>query len=326
MKTPSRILVTEPIPEKVLGVLKQTGDVSIGEKGQFQEKGALEQVIESYDALLTMLSVPVSTSVIQRAKKLKIIANFAVGYNNIDVDSARAAGIKVANTPDVLTEACADFTIGLLIATTRSFIQAESALRNGAFKGWEPLGFLGMDLNGKKLGIFGMGRIGKAVAKRAQVFGLSVLYHNRSRLAPEEEKALNVEYVDNLETLASRSDILSIHCPLTPETTHRVNAEILSLLPSHACLINTSRGPIVDEEALANALHQGIIGSAGLDVYELEPHIHPKLLTAPNCTLLPHIASATHETREAIGMLAANAIRQVLSGVPDHRIPNLIRP
>ena len=319
-----RILVTEPIPEKVAEYLREFGDVTIGSRGSFDEEGFLAALLPEYDALLCMLSTPVTKEVLESAPNLKVVANFAVGYNNIDVKTANSLGIKVANTPDVLTEACGDFAMGLLMATTRRFNVAEQYLRAGMFKSWEPLGFLGMELRGKKLGIVGMGRIGQAFAHRAKAFGIEIYYNNRSRLSPEIESDLGATFIEDVRELARQSDVLSLNCPLTDETHHLVNKEILEIMPSHAILINISRGLVVDEAALAEALHTGVIAGAGLDVFEKEPEVHPSLLTAPNCTMLPHIASATYETREAIGMLAAKAIKQVFDGVPDNQIPNLV--
>ncbi|RNC83735.1 MAG: D-glycerate dehydrogenase [Balneola sp.] len=321
-----RILVTEPIPKQNIDFLKSVGEVTIGAKGKFSEPDQLSAVLPGFDALLCMLSTPVTKDVLNSSPNLKVIANFAVGYNNIDVDTATKLGIKVANTPDVLTEACGDFAMGLLMATTRRFNEAENYLRNGHFKGWEPLGFLGMELRGKTLGIIGMGRIGQSFAMRARAFGMNILYHNRSKLPDQLEKELECTLISSVKELASKSDVLSINCPLTKDTHHLINEEILEAMPSHSILINLSRGPVVDEEALANALHQQIIWGAGLDVFEKEPEVHPLLLTAPNCTILPHIASATFETREAIGMLAAKAISDVLNGVPDRNITNLVNP
>jgi glyoxylate reductase len=319
-----KILVTEPIPEAVLAFLASFAQVSIGEKGRYMHEDALITDLSEVDALLCMLSTPVSRNVLQSAPLLKVVANFAVGYNNIDVEAANALGIKVANTPDVLTEACGDFAMALLLATTRRFFDAENYLRSGKFKGWEPLGFLGMELGGKKLGIIGMGRIGRAFAQRARAFGMHIYYSNRTQLQTELEQPLNATFVEDYRELAAISDVLSLNCPLTMETRHLANAALFKTMPRHAILINISRGSVADEAALAEALHSGEIAGAGLDVFENEPEVHPRLITAPNCTILPHIASATFETREAIGMLAASAIQKVLSGQADSNIPNLV--
>lgn len=319
-----KILVTEPIPESVISYLETHATVHVGNKNEFQDVENLRNAISDYDALLCMLSNPVSKSVLETGKNLKIVANFAVGYNNIDVEAAKVLGIKVANTPDVLTEACGDFAMGLLMAVSRKFNIAEQYLREGKFSGWEPLGFLGMELRGKTLGIVGMGRIGQAFAQRASAFGMKIAYHNRKPLPTDIEEQLAASYVSTLEELATISDVLSLNCPLTDDTHHLINKRVLERMPEHSILINISRGPVVDEEALADALHQKKIAGAGIDVFECEPNVHPKLLTAPNCVLLPHIASATFETRKEIGMLASKAIVSVLNGESDRNIPNLI--
>lgn len=318
------ILVTEPIPQAVVSYLQNTGEVTVAQKGAYHSEEQLLQDLPKYDALLCMLSTPVTEKVLNKAKNLKIVANFAVGYDNIDVKAASKLGIKVANTPDVLTEACGDYAMGLLLALSRKFKEAEQYLRDGKFTGWEPLGFLGMELRGRTLGIIGMGRIGQAFAQRARAFGMNIIYHNRSPIDSEKEKALDAEYLNDHKELARRSDVLSLNCPLTEETYHLLDRELLKIMPQHALLINISRGAVIDEAVLAEALHDEIIGGAALDVFEEEPKVHPKLLSAPNTLLLPHIASATHKTREAIGMLAAEAITSVLQGKPDDEIPNLI--
>ena len=319
-----KILVTEPIPESVISFLETHATVHVGNKGEFQDEKNLIHAISDYDALLCMLSNPVSKSVLETGKNLKVVANFAVGYNNIDVETAQSLGIKIANTPDVLTEACGDFAMGLLMAVTRKFNVAEQYLRDGKFTGWEPLGFLGMELRGRTLGIVGMGRIGQSFAQRASAFGMKIAYHNRNPLPSEIEERLAARYVSTLDELASTCDVLSLNCPFTEETHHLINKKVFEKMPNHSILINISRGKVVDEEALALALHKKQIAGAGIDVFENEPLVHPKLLTAPNCVLLPHIASATFETRKRIGMLASKAIVSVLNGESDHNIPNLI--
>ena len=320
-----RVLITEPIIESVVERLQQHFNVEVGERGTYNSEAALAGAVADVDALMPMLSNPVTKKVIEAGKGLKVIANHAVGYNNIDLEAAGNAGIKVANTPGVLTESTADCTIALMLAAARNICDAQQYLYKGKFEGWEPLGFLGMELNGKKLGILGMGRIGTAVARRARGFGLSILYHNRNRVENSLEQELGATYVDSVEKLAGSSDILSINCPLTEDTHHMIDEDILHIMPDHALIINTARGPVIDEAALARALHEHQIGGAGLDVFEDEPDIHPGLMSAPNCVLTPHIGSATRETREAIGMLAADAIIGVLEGKPDAEIPNLIQ-
>ncbi|MFU8861890.1 MAG: 2-hydroxyacid dehydrogenase [Cyclonatronaceae bacterium] len=319
-----RILITEPIVPAVMDKLGNIFDVTIGERGYYNKKEHLLKDLRNYDAVLCMLSNPVDRDVINSTSRLKIIANNAVGYNNIDVDAARQAGIYVANTPDVLTDATADGTFALLLAIARRIPEAERALRRGEFDGWNPTGFLGMELRGKTLGVIGMGRIGAGVALRAKAFGMNIAYHNRKRANHNLEKELGAQYTESVTDLCRNSDIITLHCPLTPETRHLINGEMLGIMKKSAILINASRGPVVDEAALANALKSGIISGAGLDVYENEPEIHPDLAALENCVLLPHITSATHETREAMGHLAADAIIGILGGKAPESIANLL--
>lgn len=320
------VLVTEPIIPSVIEKLRSHFTVEVGERGYYNNEQNLIEDIPEYDAILPMLSNPITQEVIEAGDKLKVIANHAVGYNNIDLEAAHHQNIKVANTPGVLTDSCAEFTMGLMLAVSRRFCEAQEYLLNGKFESWEPLGFLGMELKDKTLGIVGMGRIGTCVAQRAHAFGMNIKYHNRSKVSSEIERELEANYESSIKELATSSDIMTLHCPLTQETHHLVDEETLSLMSENAILINTSRGPVVKEAALADALHSGAIGGAGLDVFENEPEVHPKLQNAPNCLLTPHMASASFETREAIGMLAANAIIGVLGDKPLSEIPNLIQP
>lgn len=320
-----RVLITEPIVSSVIQRLKEHFRVDVGNRGDFNTEEQLKKAIPNYDALLPMLSNPITKQVIESGSKLKVIANHAVGYNNIDLEAVKENDIKVANTPDVLTESSADLAMALLLAVARKIIDAQQYLKQGKFEGWEPLGFLGMELNGNTLGIVGMGRIGTALARRAKAFGMNISYHNRTRVDAELENELDATYIKSVQELAEHSDVLSLNCPLTDETHHLVNRQILATLPNHAIVINTARGPVIDEEALAEALHSGTIGGAGLDVFEEEPKVHPKILNSPNCVITPHIASATHHSRKSIGMLAADAIIGVLQNKPDSEIPNLIQ-
>lgn len=319
-----RILVTEPIVPAVMARLGNRFDVTVGERGYYNKKEHLLEDLRNYDAVLCMLSNPVDRDVIMSTDRLKIIANNAVGYNNIDVDAAREKGIYVSNTPDVLTDATADGTFALLLAVARRIPEAERALRRGEFDGWNPTGFMGMELRGKTLGIIGMGRIGAGVARRATAFGMKIAYHNRNRADHDLEKELGAKYIDSVPALCRQSDIITLHCPLTHETRHLINGEMLTMMKKSAILINAARGPVVDEAALATALKSGIIAGAGLDVYENEPEVHPDLPALENCVLLPHITSATHETREAMGHLAADAIIGILGGKAPESIANLL--
>lgn len=319
-----RVLVTEPIVDSAIEYLRKHAEVTIGKPGQFSSEEALIKALPGYDALLSMLSNPVSGNVLKSADSLKIVANYAVGYNNIDTDTARSLKIRVSNTPDVLTDATADLAFGLILGAGRKLTAAEKHIRDGNFKGWEPLGFMGLELSGSTIGIIGMGRIGQAVAKRAIGFNMKVMYHNRSRLPEETERTLNAVYIEDVKKLVAGSDIISLHCPLTPQTRHLIDSEMIALMKPHSILVNTARGPVVDEAALAEALHNGKIGGAGFDVFEEEPKVHPGLLSAPNCMILPHIGSATISAREAMGKLAAESIISVLNGKRDSEIPNLI--
>lgn len=321
-----RVLVTEPIIPSVIEKLRKHFTVDVGERGTYNDEETLVNDIPAYDALLAMLSNPVTEKVLSAGDNLRIVANHAVGYNNIDLEAAREHSVRVANTPGVLTDSCAEFTIGLMLAVTRQFCEAQQYLLDGHFESWEPLGFLGMELKGSTLGIVGMGRIGTAVARRAEAFGMKIRYHNRNRVSQDLEQELGAQYRESVADLATEADVLSLHCPLTDDTHHLVDADILSLMSESSILINTSRGPVVDEAALADALHEQKIAGAGLDVFENEPEVHPRLKDAPNCLLTPHIASASYQTREAIGMLAADAIIGVLEGQSPSEIPNLIQP
>jgi len=321
-----RVLVTEPIIPSVIDKLESHFQVDVGERGTYNDEEALIEAIPRYEAILPMLSNPITEQVIEAGENLKIIANHAVGYNNIDLESADKHNVYVANTPGVLTDSCAEFTIGLMLAVSRRFFEAQRYLLNGKFNNWEPLGFLGKELNGSTLGIVGMGRIGTGVARRAKALGMDIQYHNRNRVDEKTEQQLDATYCQELKTLIQDSDIISLHCPLTDETHHLIDKGSLSLMDDDTILINTSRGPVVEEAALAEALHNETIGGAGLDVFEHEPDVHPRLQDAPNCLLTPHIASASYQTREAIGMLAANAIIGILQNQPASEIPNLIQP
>jgi len=265
------------------------------------------------DALICLLADTIDREVIESAPSLKIIANYAVGYNNIDIEFARERRIWVTNTPDVLTEATADLTLALILACARRIVEGDGMVRAGQFSGWLPDLLLGMEMKGKTLGIAGMGRIGQAVARRARGFGLSIVYFNRARLDPSAEKELQVRYLP-LPELLSTCDILSLHLPLTPETYHLVDGMALRRMKGGSILINTSRGPVVDEAELVRVLNSGHLRAAGLDVYEEEPRLFPGLTGLDNVVLLPHLGSATLETRTAMADLACENVRRVLAG------------
>lgn len=274
----------------------------------------LAMVGERCDGLLCTLADPLDAQTIAKfPAKLKVIATYAVGTNNIDLKVAKARGIIVANTPDVLTNASAEIAVGLMLACARRFIEGDRTTRAGEFTGWAPLMLLGRDLYGATVGIVGAGRIGQRVAKTlARGFDCRVLYTARSA-KPEFERECGARRVE-LEPLLRESDFVSLHCPLTPETRHLIDAKRIALMKQTAYLINTARGPVVDEEALIDALEKRAIAGAGFDVYENEPRFSPRLAGLDNVVLLPHIGSATISTREAMGQLCAQAIVDALNG------------
>ena len=308
---PEKVLVTREIPEVGLYLLEDF-DVSV----LFErppERGELLQAVRGMDGVLSTATENIGGEVLDAAGDgLKVVANMAVGYDNIDVRAARERGVVVTNTPGVLDETTADVAFMLMLAAARRLGEGERLLRAGKWEWWGPKQLRGLDVWGKKLGILGLGRIGQAVARRARGFGMEILYHNRSR-KEDAEKELGARYLE-LRDLLSESDFISVHTPLTEETRHLIGKEELERMKSGAVLVNTSRGPVVDEGALADALGNGRIFAAGLDVYEEEPRVHPKLLGLENVVLAPHIGSASIETRDKMATLAAENLRSVLRG------------
>lgn len=307
-----RVYVTRPIPEAGLALLRQECEVTVfPEEDRIPSREELIEGVRGKDALLCLLTDEITAEVMDAAPNLKVISNYAVGYNNIDVAAATARGIVVTNTPGVLTETTADFAWALLMAVARRVVEADRYTRAGKFRGWGPLLFLGSDVYGKRLGIVGMGRIGQAIARRALGFDMEVLYHNRRPVDPAVEKQLRAKYV-SLDELLSQSDYVVLTVPLTPETRHLIGARELSLMKPTAYLINPARGPVVDEKALVEALKNRVIAGAALDVYEEEPKLTPGLAELDNVVLAPHIASATIETRTKMAIMAAENILAVL--------------
>ncbi|HLG91874.1 MAG TPA: D-glycerate dehydrogenase, partial [Acidimicrobiales bacterium] len=273
------------------------------------------QAASSVEAIVCLLTDRIDRAVIESAPRLKVVANVAVGYDNIDLEAARRAGVAVCNTPGVLDETTADLAFALVLAASRRMSEAEADLRAGRWRGWGIGQYLGRDVHGATLGIVGYGRIGRAVARRAAGFGMTVLHCSRRDTGEEG-------YVADLDELLASSDVVSLHVPLSAGTRHLIDARRLSLMRPTAVLVNTSRGPVVDEEALAQALEDGRIFAAGLDVYEDEPRVSPRLLAAPRTVLLPHIGSASVATRTTMARVAAQGAAAVLAGeVP----PNLVR-
>ncbi|MEQ1730119.1 MAG: D-glycerate dehydrogenase [Vicinamibacterales bacterium] len=304
------IFVTRSLPSSVIAKLEAVGNVEVfSGEGSITAEQLLAAVVGKH-ALVTMLTERVDAAVLEAGTDLKVVANVAVDYNNLDVAAARARGVICTNTPDVLTESVADFTWALILAITRRLSEGERVVRRHEWKGWAFDYMLGTELRGKQLGLVGLGRIAAAVAARASVFGVRVAYTSRS------EKALpNAERM-SLDQLLNTSDIVSLHVPLTPETTHLIDKKALARMKRSAYLINTARGPVVDEGALAWALQQRLIAGAALDVYEKEPVIHPDLFALENVLLVPHLGSGTTETRTGMAELAADNVVAVLSGRP----------
>ena len=303
----ARIVTTFPLPDAARELLHPLGALA-GPEGW-------REALADAEALLCLLTDRVDQALLDRAPRLRIVANAVVGYEHVDRIACRARGIAVTNTPDVLTDATADLAMALILSAVRGLPAAERSLRAGQFQGWGFWDYLGGDLNGKILGIFGMGRIGRAVARRAAPFGMHVIYHSRTRLPADDEAALGAEWVD-FDALIARADVLSLHAPLTPQTRHAFGADALRRMRPGSYLVNTARGALVDEAALVDALRDGPLAGAGLDVYEREPAVHPGLLELPNVTLLPHVGSATRETRTRMAMLAARNVHAVLTGSP----------
>jgi glyoxylate reductase len=308
MKPP--VLLTRRVPSSVVGRLEAATDLDLYTGGTAIPRGELIERVRGKRALVCLLTDKIDEEVLDAGRDLQIVADIAVGYNNIDVEACRRRGIVVTNTPDVLTNACADFTWALILGITRRLGEAERELRAGKWKGWALDHMLGTELRGKQLGIVGMGRIGEAVVAKAPAFGMTVAYTARTK------RDLPGATHMPLDRLLATSDVVSLHCPLTPETRHLIDQTALARMRRTAFLVNTARGPVVDEGALAWALREGRIAGAALDVYEDEPRVHPDLLPLENVMLIPHIASATTETRTEMADLAVTNVLAVLEGKP----------
>ena len=320
-----RLLVTQRLFEDTIPTAFQGSSIEVDVRDAREplDPGELALLLKSYNGVICLLTDRLDGAVLEKNPQLEVVSNVAVGYDNIDVAVARRLGITVTNTPDVLTETTADLTLALMLAVARRLSEADSFVRSGSWRSWElSPAVMGMDLYGKTLGLLGMGRIGSAVARRAaHGFGMRILYTSRTPLLQEEEPALGATWVD-FDTLVSSADVLSLHAPLTPETRHVVGPDQLAAMRPSAILINTARGPLVDESALADALARGEIWGAGLDVFEDEPRVHPRLLgLRERVVLAPHVGSATIETRRRMADIAAREARAVLEGrAPSHPV------
>lgn len=308
-----RIVVTGRIPDAGLELLRDAGDVWAWDDDEPIPAAVRDEQLVDADAAVTLLTDRVDDAFLDAAPSIRVVANVAVGYNNIDVDACRRRGVTVTNTPGVLTDATADLAIALVLMATRRLGEGERLVRSGEPWQWGMFMMLGRSIDGRRLGLVGMGAIGQAVARRASAFGMEVVYHNRSRVDAALERSLGVSYLP-LEELLASSDVVSLHCPYTSETHHLIDAAALERMADDAVLVNTARGPVVDEAALVTALRSGTIAAAGLDVYEDEPAVHPGLLELDNVVLLPHLGSATVETRDAMAELAARNVAAVLAG------------
>lgn len=319
-----KIIVTRRLPDAVHKRLSDLFDAELRLDDKPFSQDELKDAMRRADVLVPTVTDIIDADIIGAAgPQLKLIANFGAGTDHIDRNAAHARKILISNTPGVLTQDTADFVMALILAVPRRLVEADRLTRSGGFTGWTPTGILGQRVRGKKLGIVGMGRIGQAVARRARAFGLGVHYHNRRPVSAPIENELGARYWPDLDEMLSAVDIVSLNCPSSPQTHHLINADRLACMPPHSVIINTSRGEIIDEAALAHALAEGKLAGAGLDVYENEPDIHSGLLKLPNVILAPHIASATLESRIEMGEKVMINIRALMDG---HRCPDRVLP
>jgi glyoxylate reductase len=309
----ARIVVTGRIPDAGVELLRSAGHVWTWDDDDPIPVAIRDEQLAGADAAVTLLSDRVDDAFLDAGGRLRIVANVAVGYDNIDVEACRRRGVVATNTPGVLTEATADLAMALVLMSTRRLGEAERLVRSGRPWKWGMFMMLGTGLQGRTLGIVGMGAIGRALAVRAQAFGMTIVYHNRHRVDPAIERQLGARLL-GLDELLATADVVSLHCPYGPATHHLIDADALGRMRSSAFLVNTARGPIVDEGALVDALRAGSIAGAGLDVFEREPAVHPGLVELDNVVLLPHLGSATLETRSAMAELAARNVVEVLAG------------
>jgi glyoxylate reductase len=317
-----RIVVTGKIPDAGLDMLREAGDVHAWDSLEVPSVEQVHAMVAGADAAVTLLTTKVDDAFLDAAgPQLKVVANVAVGYNNIDVAACARRGVVCTNTPGVLTDATADIAMALILMTTRRLGEGERVIRSNTPWQWGMFYMLGSGIQGRQLGIVGMGDIGQALARRAKAFGMTIAYSNRKPVAPHIEADLGANFM-SLDELLATSDIVSLNCPYSPATHHLMGADQFAAMKNTAILVNTARGPVVDEAALVHALQHCQISGAGLDVFEHEPAVHPGLLECENAVLIPHLGSATIETRSAMARLAAHNTVNVLSGVePPTPIP-----
>ena len=310
----ARIVVTRRIPDPAIELLEGAGDVWVSPHDRPLSADELHSAVAGADAAVTLLHDRVDDAFLDAAgPALRIVANVAVGYDNVDVEACARRGVVVSNTPGVLTEATADIAFALILMSTRRLGEGERLIRARTPWSWSMFFMLGTGLQGKTLGIVGLGKIGQATARRARAFGMEIVYAGRRRAAEDVEAELSARFLP-LDELLTTADVVTLHCPLSAETRHLIDAAALARMQQSSHLVNTTRGPVVDEAALAEALRAGAIAGAGLDVFEREPEVHPDLLELENVVLIPHLGSATIETRTAMGVLAAENVVAVLGG------------
>ncbi len=318
------VVVTRRLPEVVETRMKELFDVELRDPDTRMSRDELAAAMRRADVIVPCVTDHIDANLLAQAgDKLKLIANYGAGIDHIDVQSARQRGVLVSNTPGVVTEDTADMTMALILAVTRRIPEGLAVMQSGNWQGWAPTAFMGGRVGGRRLGILGMGRIGTAVARRAHAFGMQVHYHNRKRLRPEQEAEVEATYWESLDQMVSRMDVLSINCPHTPATFHLMNARRLRLMKDGAVIVNTSRGEVIDENALTRMLRAGEIAGAGLDVYEHGNEINPRLRDLPNVVALPHMGSATVEGRIEMGEKVLINIKTFADG---HRPPDLVVP
>jgi glyoxylate reductase len=316
------VLISRQLPEPAVELARSRAEVDAYPVDAPMPRALLLERLAGKQGLVCVISELVDEALLAARPGLRVVSNVAVGYNNVDVAACTRRGIVVTNTPDVLTDTTADFAWALLMATARRLVEADRYTREGRFRQWEYMLLLGGDVHGKTLGVVGFGRIGRAVARRAQGFGMRILYQDAVAADPATERDLRATRTD-LATLLRESDFVTLHTPLIPETRHLINAQTLRTMKKTAYLVNAARGPVVDEAALVQALTEGWIAGAGLDVFEEEPRVHPGLIGLPNVVLTPHIASASHETRLRMATLAVENCLAVLEG---KRPPTPVNP
>jgi glyoxylate reductase len=321
------VFVTRRLPEVVESRLAELFDVQLRDSDRPLTREELAAAMKTADVLVPTITDTIDAGLIgQAGPQLKLIANYGAGVDNIDVATARERGILVSNTPGVLTEDTADMAMGLILAITRRIPEGLAEMQKDGWGGWSPTAFLGGRIGGRRIGILGMGRIGRAVAQRASAFGMQVHYHNRRRLRSETEAELKATYWESLDQMVARMDVISVNCPHTPSTFHLMNARRLKLMKPNAVIVNTSRGEVIDENALARQLRDGAIAGAGLDVYENGTSVNPRLREVPNVVLLPHMGSATVESRIEMGEKVIINIKTFQDGhrPPDQVVPSML--